>query len=584
MALRGGGTSPGAGGSPSGTVGRNASGGVAAYSSATRVPWYHSAPPTAAATTATTMTAGPGGSVQPPATPREVAAPATSRTAPIGQRNAVTVLADAQMRRRGKSERVKSWQILFVNVWTVFAIVLLVSLPIIVPTIAAFPDLSWHDSVVSVAYCLFFATDMIVQDWMLSIRRRHQQKVTPSAAPINASTRFRRFFNRFKSWRHCADIITAVPFAALISFLPEENVPNRHVVASLNLLFLFHLRGLPERFQGSRVRAFVERTVLFRISSAGAVMIRMFVVIFLFFHVTACIMNVLVWLRNESIPPFVDINLEGSGEKRWERYSWGLLGAISNCFMVTSPMHPSSPHEIWVYICLISLGACLSATFHGAVAAYFAGEQGNLNGHFSRKIDQMAEYLNNKRTPPDLTSKVIQSFHSKYQGRSFDEKSILAGLNPCLRQELLLHDCKPLVMSISLLSLPENDPRQSWILRELSSGLQTACFSPTEFIYCEGLPGSDMYLIVEGIAAVSVANISLGYLAPGTIFGELAMFAPGPRLETVKAVTQVNCFVFRHSLIQSVADVIPEVAARLLKLQDERVEAVRQYYESSSCE
>ncbi|KAI9362015.1 cyclic nucleotide-binding-like protein [Zopfochytrium polystomum] len=111
------------------------------------------------------------------------------------------------------------------------------------------------------------------------------------------------------------------------------------------------------------------------------------------------------------------------------------------------------------------------------------------------------------------------------------------------------------------------------MLRQLSLGLCCVAFSAGETVYSEGIPGGEMFLLIEGIAAVFVGTHRLGFLTPGTQFGEMALIAPGPRVETVVAVTALSCMVLDRSAIQSVVDDVPEIATRLMELKRKHMQA-----------
>ena len=72
-------------------------------------------------------------------------------------------------------------------------------------------------------------------------------------------------------------------------------------------------------------------------------------------------------------------------------------------------------------------------------------------------------------------------------------------------------------------------------------------FSAGEVVFGEGEPGDSVYLIMRGVAAVTVALSSgmshrVAVLGPGTSFGEFALLEEAPRSASVEAQEQLTCW------------------------------------------
>ncbi len=80
----------------------------------------------------------------------------------------------------------------------------------------------------------------------------------------------------------------------------------------------------------------------------------------------------------------------------------------------------------------------------------------------------------------------------------------------------------------------------------------------------QGMPGSELYLIVAGEAEVVRDGRSVARLAPGQYFGELAVLDNAPRGATVTAVTTLELYVLGQREVAAVLDEWPGVSRRML--------------------
>jgi Cyclic nucleotide-binding domain len=91
---------------------------------------------------------------------------------------------------------------------------------------------------------------------------------------------------------------------------------------------------------------------------------------------------------------------------------------------------------------------------------------------------------------------------------------------------------------------------ESALERELSARLMAGDAKPSrkrlkagETLVEQGEPGSDLYLLLDGILAVEVDGESVAELGPGTIAGEQALLGGGTRTATLRAASACNVAV-----------------------------------------
>jgi CRP/FNR family transcriptional regulator, cyclic AMP receptor protein len=96
-------------------------------------------------------------------------------------------------------------------------------------------------------------------------------------------------------------------------------------------------------------------------------------------------------------------------------------------------------------------------------------------------------------------------------------------------------------------------------------------FEPGEVIFAAGQPGDQMYIVRSGTVALKVGATVLEAVAPGGVFGELALIDPAPRSATAVAgpdcsLAAVGVHQF-HALVQKV----PNLALEVMKVMARRI-------------
>jgi cAMP-dependent protein kinase regulator len=88
-----------------------------------------------------------------------------------------------------------------------------------------------------------------------------------------------------------------------------------------------------------------------------------------------------------------------------------------------------------------------------------------------------------------------------------------------------------------------------------------ASFAPGQVIVNEGDPGEQMFILIEGRAAVHRGGTQLAVLADGDFFGELALLTSQPRMASVTAVEACWCFTVNNALLKDLSEVYNQVGA-----------------------
>ncbi|MDN5745045.1 MAG: Crp/Fnr family transcriptional regulator [Nocardioidaceae bacterium] len=103
----------------------------------------------------------------------------------------------------------------------------------------------------------------------------------------------------------------------------------------------------------------------------------------------------------------------------------------------------------------------------------------------------------------------------------------------------------------------------------LQSSLATASLRRGEVLFNEGDNGDKLYVVLDGKVKLGRTSSDgrenlLAILGPGSMFGELSLFDPGPRSATVTAVTDVDFAALSHEDLLRWLDGRPGVARGLL--------------------
>jgi CRP/FNR family transcriptional regulator, cyclic AMP receptor protein len=110
----------------------------------------------------------------------------------------------------------------------------------------------------------------------------------------------------------------------------------------------------------------------------------------------------------------------------------------------------------------------------------------------------------------------------------------------------------------------------------LTNHLGQLSFPPKRTILREGQPGEYLYIIQAGKVKVRRTTTDgretlLAVLGPADIFGELALFDPGPRASTVTTLTPVHTMTLDRQGLHNWILEYPQIAEHLLRLLARRV-------------
>ena len=113
------------------------------------------------------------------------------------------------------------------------------------------------------------------------------------------------------------------------------------------------------------------------------------------------------------------------------------------------------------------------------------------------------------------------------------------------------------------------------LLVELAEVVDERTASAGEPILTEGEIGDELFALIDGRVQVdrsADADVSVT-LEAGTVFGELAVLAPGPRSATVVAETECTTLVLSRPTLLALVDRHPSVMSEIARVLAERLQA-----------
>ncbi|RWA15480.1 Crp/Fnr family transcriptional regulator [Mycolicibacterium brumae DSM 44177] len=110
----------------------------------------------------------------------------------------------------------------------------------------------------------------------------------------------------------------------------------------------------------------------------------------------------------------------------------------------------------------------------------------------------------------------------------------------------------------------------------LADQLQPLAFPRGHRVFREGEPGDRLYIIASGTVKIGRSapdgrESLLALLGPADIFGELAIFDPGPRTSTVTTLTEVEAVSMDREALHSWITGRPQIAEQLLRVLARRL-------------
>ncbi|XP_060551045.1 potassium/sodium hyperpolarization-activated cyclic nucleotide-gated channel 2 [Pantherophis guttatus] len=253
-------------------------------------------------------------------------------------------------------------------------------------------------------------------------------------------------------------------------------------------------------------------------------------------HWDGCLQFLVPMLQDFPIDCWVSIN--GMVNDSWsELYSFALFKSMSHMLCIGyGRQAPESMTDIWLTMLSMIVGATCYAMFIGHATALIQSLDSSRR-QYQEKYKQVEQYMSFHKLPADFRQKIHDYYEHRYQGKMFDEDSILEELNEPLREEIVNFNCRKLVASMPLFA--NADPN---FVTAMLTKLRFEVFQPGDYIIREGTIGKKMYFIQHGVVSVLTKGNKEMKLSDGSYFGEICLLTRGRRTASVRADTYCRLY------------------------------------------
>ncbi|KAJ3100759.1 hypothetical protein HDU96_010229 [Phlyctochytrium bullatum] len=340
------------------------------------------------------------------------------------------------------------------------------------------------------------------------------------------------------------------------------------------LVHLVYTRNLIRMFSVNPIIQYISKRIQTQLRVGGSFMnVFLFAgLLLIFLHMHACLIFFFGKITHytpdswQKILPLLDQPLI-------ERYTWAFFNSVANTFPVTG-YKPSDALEQAAIIVAVLIGALLYAALVGTISTFSLGLDTS-GRKFKEKLDEVNEFMEERKLPNDIRRRVRKYFKLKYRGKYFDKTSILSELNASLRQEIAIHNLRDLLARVPFLRREQNDGRDEVFVSRVADVLIPEYFIDGDIIFQQGEPGNDMYFIEHGTVDIIVNGNIVGALTDGAFFGEVALLDQSSRSATIRASSHTTLFRLSKTDFQLILSDFEDVERKMRQVYEERLEKIR---------
>uniref|UniRef100_A0A8C5QFP4 Hyperpolarization activated cyclic nucleotide gated potassium channel 4 n=1 Tax=Leptobrachium leishanense TaxID=445787 RepID=A0A8C5QFP4_9ANUR len=220
-----------------------------------------------------------------------------------------------------------------------------------------------------------------------------------------------------------------------------------------------------------------------------------------------------------------------------KQYSHALFKAMSHMLCIGyGQQAPVGMSDVWLTMLSMIVGATCYAMFIGHATALIQSLDSSRR-QYQEKYKQVEQYMSFHKLPADMRQRIHDYYEHRYQGKMFDEESILGELSEPLREEIINFNCRKLVASMPLFA--NADPN---FVTSMLTKLRFEVFQPGDFLIREGTVGKKMFFIQHGVVSILSKGSKETKLADGSYFGEICLLTRGRRTASVRADTYCRLY------------------------------------------
>ncbi|RVE67264.1 hypothetical protein OJAV_G00115420 [Oryzias javanicus] len=219
------------------------------------------------------------------------------------------------------------------------------------------------------------------------------------------------------------------------------------------------------------------------------------------------------------------------------QYSYALFMAMSHMLCIGYGANPpEGMTDVWLTMISMVVGATCYAMFLGHATNLVQSLDAS-HRQYQEKYKQVEQYMSFHKLPADVRQRIHDYYEHRFQGKMFDEDSILGELSDPLKEEIVSYNCRGLVANMPLFA--NTDPH---FVTVILTKLRFEVFQPGDFIIREGTLGRKMYFIQHGTVTVIPRGSKEIRLSDGAYFGEICLLTQGRRTASVRAETYCRLY------------------------------------------
>ncbi|CAF0774408.1 unnamed protein product [Didymodactylos carnosus] len=317
---------------------------------------------------------------------------------------------------------------------------------------------------------------------------------------------------------------------------------------------------------------------MFRISSLGGIsdflsiasmvmrILNLIALIILLAHWNGCLQFMIPMLQ--TFPADCWVALNGLQHAPWtEQYTVALFKALSHMLCIGYGRYPPQSYvDMWLTMLSMVTGAMCYAITIGHVSALVQSFDTSRR-LYNEKFKQVEEYMAWRKLPREMRNRISDYYEHRYQGKIFDEDSILIELSERLRLDVVNYNCRALVSSVPFFT--NADPH---FVSDVVTKLRFEVYQPGDLIIVEGTIGDKMYFIQEGIVDIIKSDGEvLTTLSDGSYFGEICLLTRAKRVASVRCVTYCNLYSLHSDQFNAVLELYPLMRRTMESVAAERL-------------
>uniref|UniRef100_A0A8C6ZM31 Hyperpolarization activated cyclic nucleotide gated potassium channel 4 n=1 Tax=Nothoprocta perdicaria TaxID=30464 RepID=A0A8C6ZM31_NOTPE len=344
-----------------------------------------------------------------------------------------------------------------------------------------------------------------------------------------------------KSW-FVVDFISSIP-VDYIFLIVETRIDSEvyKTARALRIVRFTKILSLLRLLRLSRLIRYIHQWeeifhMTYDLASAVVRIVNLIGMMLLLCHWDGCLQFLVPMLQD--FPEDCWVSLNRMVNDSWgKQYSYALFKAMSHMLCIGyGQQAPVGMSDVWLTMLSMIVGATCYAMFIGHATALIQSLDSSRR-QYQEKYKQVEQYMSFHKLPADMRQRIHDYYEHRYQGKMFDEESILGELSEPLREEIINFNCRKLVASMPLFA--NADPN---FVTSMLTKLRFEVFQPGDYIIREGTIGKKMYFIQHGVVSVLTKGNKETKLADGSYFGEICLLTRGRRTASVRADTYCRLY------------------------------------------